>query len=176
MSLLHWARETFGDRDLSGVLASSSICFDSSVLEIFAPLSWGGTVILAENALELPTLKARQQVRLVNTVPSAIAELARTGGIPPSVRTVSLAGEALQNPLVQRIYEQKTIDRVINLYGLSEATVYTTMARPLRGSTDATPIGRPVSNTRVYLLDGNLDPVSPGVPGEKGSGRDDAID
>ncbi|PYT11829.1 MAG: non-ribosomal peptide synthetase, partial [Acidobacteria bacterium] len=166
VALLHWARQAFGDEDLAGVLASSSICFDSSVLEIFAPLSWGGTVILAENALELSTLKARQQVRLVNTVPSAIAELARTGGIPPSVRTVSLAGEALQNPLVQRIYEQKTIDRVINLYGLSEATVYTTMARPLRGSTDATPIGRPVSNARVYLLDGNLDPVSPGVPGE----------
>jgi len=166
VSLLHWARETFGDRDLSGVLASSSICFDSSVLEIFGPLSWGGTVILAENALELPTLPARDQVRLINTVPSAIAELLRTGGIPASVRTVSLAGEALQNPLVQRIYTQGTIERVINLYGLSEATVYTTIARPSRGATDTTPIGRPVSNTRVYILDENLDPVPPGVPGE----------
>ncbi len=166
VSLLHWARDTFSDEELSGVLASSSICFDSSVLEIFAPLSWGGTIVLAENVLHLPSLPARDEVRLVNTVPSAIAELLRAGGVPASVRTVSLAGEALQNPLVQRIYAQETIERVINLYGLSEATVYTTIASLPRGATGAAPIGRPVSNTRVYVLDEDLHPVPHGVPGE----------
>src|SRR5207249_402652 len=108
VSLLHWAREAFGEEVLSGVLASSSVCFDSSVLEIFAPLSWGGTIILAENALHLPSLAGRDQVRLVNTVPSAIAELVRAGAVPASVRTVSLAGEALRTPLVQEIYKQET--------------------------------------------------------------------
>jgi len=57
------------------VLASTSICFDLSVFEMFVPLSWGGTVILAENALALPGLPARGEVTLVNTVPSAIREL-----------------------------------------------------------------------------------------------------
>ncbi|TMQ67695.1 MAG: amino acid adenylation domain-containing protein, partial [Candidatus Eisenbacteria bacterium] len=166
VSLLHWAREEFGEDDLSGVLASSSVCFDSSVLEIFAPLSWGGTIILAENALHLPTLAARDEVRLVNTVPSAIAELVRAGGVPASVRTVSLAGEALQTPLVQAIYTQETIERVVNLYGLSEATVYTTIARLERKAGGPAPIGRPVSNTRVYVLDENREPLPAGVPGE----------
>ncbi len=166
VSLLHWARRALGDDALAGVLASSSVCFDSSVLEIFAPLAWGGAIILAENALRLPALAARHLVRLVNTVPSAIAELVRTDGLPASVRTVSLAGEALQNSLVQKIYAQTTVEGVVNLYGLSEATVYTTIARPQRGATDATPIGRPIDNTRVYVLDEDLEPVSPGVPGE----------
>ncbi|PYS94472.1 MAG: hypothetical protein DMF50_12430, partial [Acidobacteria bacterium] len=166
VSLLRWAREALTVEDLSGVLASSSICFDSSVLEIFAPLAWGGTIILAEDVLHLPSLPGRDAVRLVNTVPSAIAELLRIGGVPASVRTVSLAGEALQSVLVQTIYAQRTIDRVLNLYGLSEATVYTTIARLERGATGATPIGRPVSNTRVYILDEDLDPVPVDVPGE----------
>ncbi|HEY0781311.1 MAG TPA: amino acid adenylation domain-containing protein, partial [Thermoanaerobaculia bacterium] len=166
VSLLGWARETFGREELAGVLASSSICFDSSVLEIFAPLAWGGAIVLAENALHLPSLPSRDAVRLVNTVPSAIAELLRLGGIPASVRAVSLAGEALQSPLVRRIYDLPTIARVVNLYGLSEATVYTTMAEPERGAAEATPIGRPIANTRVYLTDEDGHPVSPGVPGE----------
>jgi amino acid adenylation domain-containing protein len=167
VSLLHWARETLTDEDRSGVLASSSVCFDSSVLEIFGPLSWGGKLILAENALSLPALPARDEVRLVNTVPSAFAELLRLGGVPDSVRTVSLAGEALPGALVRRIHEQATIERVINLYGLSEATVYSTIARLRRGEeTGATPIGRPVSNTRIYILDEDGNPVPPWVPGE----------
>ncbi len=75
VTFLHWARDHFDHTYLQGVLASTSICFDLSIFEIFVPLSWGGTVILAENALELPTLPAAAQVKLINTVPSAMAEL-----------------------------------------------------------------------------------------------------
>ncbi|HEX6902709.1 MAG TPA: amino acid adenylation domain-containing protein, partial [Thermoanaerobaculia bacterium] len=68
-ALMHWSRETFSDEELKGVLASTSICFDMSVFELFAPLAWGGTVILAENALALPDLPARDEVTLIDTVP-----------------------------------------------------------------------------------------------------------
>ncbi|MCP4663312.1 MAG: amino acid adenylation domain-containing protein, partial [bacterium] len=75
VAMLEWAREVFSAAELGGVLASTSICFDLSVFELFAPLAWGGRVILARDALELPALPAAAEVRLVNTVPSAITEL-----------------------------------------------------------------------------------------------------
>jgi amino acid adenylation domain-containing protein len=165
-TFLHWASEVFDEQQLAGVLASTSICFDLSVFEIFAPLGRGGRVILAENALALPTLPAAGQVTLINTVPSAIAELVRMRGIPASVRTVNLAGEALKLPLVQKIYEQPTINQVFNLYGPSEDTTYSTFTLVERGDTAAVTIGRPVANTQVHLLDASLQPVPRGVAGE----------
>src|SRR5207245_1557725 len=54
VALVYWAREVFAPEELAGVLACTSMCFDLSVFEMFVPLSWGGTVILAENALALP--------------------------------------------------------------------------------------------------------------------------
>jgi len=164
-TFIRWAQEVFDPAQLSGVLASTSVCFDLSVFEIFVPLSVGGKVILAANALELPSLAA-EEVTLVNTVPSAMAELVRMGGVPSTVRTVNLAGEALQNSLVQRIYELGSVERVLNLYGPSEDTTYSTWALIEKGSERVPPIGRPVANTRLYVLDGALGPVPVGVAGE----------
>ena len=74
IALLDWATGVFTREQLAGVLASTSFCFDISVFELFVPLSCGGKVILAENALHLATLPAARGVTLINTVPSAIAE------------------------------------------------------------------------------------------------------
>ncbi|MEH2026360.1 non-ribosomal peptide synthetase [Nostoc sp.] len=165
VALLHWAREVFTTEDLAGVLAATSICFDLSVFEIFVPLSWGGKVILAENALYLPTLLAAQQVTLINTVPSAIAELLRIQGIPASVRTVNLAGEPLQNRLVQQIYALDNIQKVFNLYGPTEDTTYSTFALVKKGDSIVT-IGRAIANTYCLLLDEQMQIVPTGVSGE----------
>ncbi|MDZ7963243.1 MAG: amino acid adenylation domain-containing protein [Aulosira sp. DedQUE10] len=165
VALLHWAREVFTTEDLAGVLAATSICFDLSVFEIFVPLSWGGKVILAENALYLPSLPAAQQVTLINTVPSAIAELLRINGIPASVRTVNLAGEPLQNRLVQQIYELDNIQKVFNLYGPTEDTTYSTFTLVKKGDSIVT-IGRPIANTSCLILDEHMQPVPTGVSGE----------
>ncbi|MBW8873687.1 MAG: amino acid adenylation domain-containing protein [Acidobacteria bacterium] len=159
-----WARAAFPAEALAGVLAATSICFDLSVFEIFAPLSWGGTVILADNALVLPVLPARGEVTLVNTVPSAMAELA-AGELPLALRTVNLAGEALAPQLVERIYLHAQIEHVLNLYGPTEDATYSTCARIERGAARVS-IGRPLSGTRAYVLDGRLQPVPGGVPGE----------
>ncbi|MEH2134191.1 MAG: amino acid adenylation domain-containing protein [Nostoc sp.] len=165
VALLHWAREVFTTEDLAGVLAATSICFDLSVFEIFVPLSWGGKVILAENALYLPTLLAAQEVTLINTVPSAIAELLRIQGIPASVRIVNLAGEALQNRLVQQIYALDNIQKVFNLYGPTEDTTYSTFALVKKGDSIVT-IGRAIANTYCLLLDEEMQIVPTGVSGE----------
>ncbi|MFN2529802.1 MAG: amino acid adenylation domain-containing protein [Pyrinomonadaceae bacterium] len=164
VTLLHWAQEVFSEEDLSGVLASTSICFDLSVFELFVPLSCGGKAIIAEDALNLPTLPYADEVTLINTVPSAIAELLRLGGIPPSVTTVNLAGEPLSSSLVRKIYQLPTISRVFDLYGPTEDTTYTTYA--LRRPDGPATIGRPIANTKIYLLDSLLSPAPIGIPGE----------
>ncbi len=166
VAMLHWAKSIFAPEDLAGVLASTSICFDLSIFELFVPLSWGGTVILARDALQLPALPVAGQVTLVNTVPSAMAELVRSGGIPAGVRTVNLAGEPLQNALAQQIYALATIGRVFNLYGPTEDTTYSTFTLVRKGAREAPTIGRPIDNSQVYLLDTALQPVPIGVPGE----------
>jgi amino acid adenylation domain-containing protein len=165
VTLLHWAKEVFTPAELAGVLAATSICFDLSVFELFVPLSWGGTVILAENILALPQLKAAEQVTLINTVPSAIAALCQTNSIPASVRSINLAGEALSPQLVQQLYEHSNVERVVNLYGPSEDTTYSTYTVVERGAEVIT-IGKPIANTQVYILDAQRKLVPVGVPGE----------
>ncbi|NJL63582.1 MAG: amino acid adenylation domain-containing protein [Methylacidiphilales bacterium] len=166
ITLMHWAKEVYSQEQLKGVLASTSICFDLSVFEIFVPLSWGGTIILADNALQLPELPAKSQVTLINTVPSAARELMRLEGIPTSVQTVNLAGEPLPQSLVEQLYQQPTIEQVINLYGPSEDTTYSTIVIIPKHSQEPPTIGHAIANTQVYILDENLHPVPIGVPGE----------
>ena len=165
-TFLWWAKEVFSAAELAGVLASTSVCFDLSVFEIFAPLSSGGQVIVVGNALELAGLRGSAEVTLVNTVPSAMAELLRVDGIPDSVRTVNLAGEPLQNTLVQQTYERSCVEQVINLYGPSEDTTYSTYGVVPRGLAGAPTIGRPIANSEVYILSKELRQVPVGVSGE----------
>jgi amino acid adenylation domain-containing protein len=165
-TLVQWAADAFSSGELDRVFASTSICFDLSVFELFAPLSYGGTIILAENALELSVLPAAPQITLINTVPSAIAELVRGGRLPASVRTVNLAGEPFSRGLVGRLLSNSSVDRVLNLYGPSEDTTYSTFAVIAAESGSPPPIGRPIANTQVYVLDGERLQEPIGVPGE----------
>ncbi|AOX02677.1 hypothetical protein BJP34_27440 [Moorena producens PAL-8-15-08-1] len=165
VALCHWSKQTFTTSEMSGVLAATSICFDLSVFELFVTLSNGGRVILAQNALDITNLDTASEITLINTVPSAIAELLRVEGIPPQVQTVNLAGEPIQNQIVQQLYQHQTIEFVYNLYGPSEDTTYSTQAKLVQGATEAPSIGRPIANTQVYILDSHLQPVPIGVPG-----------
>jgi len=97
--LMHWVREFFSPQELRGGLASTSICVDVSLFELFAPLSWGGTVILAPSALALPALPAAREVTLVNAAPLAATKLMRDPAIGPGVRMINLAGKPLRRVL-----------------------------------------------------------------------------
>ena len=166
---LSWAHQVFSRDDLAGVLASTSICFDLSVFEIFAPLSCGGLTIVVKNALALAELSetAAQRVKLINTVPSAMRELVRMKAVPASVRVVNLAGEALPGDLVHEIYEVSEVKQVFNLYGPSEDTTYSTYAHiPCTHDAIQVPIGKPIKNTQVYVLDERMEPLPIGAPGE----------
>ena len=149
------------------MLASTSITFDLSVFEIFVPLARGGTVILAGNALELPAAAGAGEVRLVNTVPRRSApSCCAADELPPSVRTVNLAGEALlgrwptgstRGPPGVAAAATSTVP--------SEDTTYSTsprMRRRRRRAGDRPPVHRHAG----YVLDRRLQPVPVGVAGE----------
>lgn len=168
MSFVAWAGQNFTREELSGVLAATSICFDLSIFELWATLALGGAVILAEDVLSwwdsLREEKDRSRVTLINTVPSAMAKLIQQGRLPDSIVTVNLAGEALQETLVNQIYKGSNVKHINNLYGPSETTTYSTWMKVENDQKVA--IGEPIANTQVYVLDQELELAPIGTTGE----------
>ncbi|MGD0065236.1 MAG: amino acid adenylation domain-containing protein, partial [Streptosporangiaceae bacterium] len=165
--LVSWVRVQFSAGELSRVLAASSLSFDFSVFEILAPLAWGGGVEIVRNVLALADEFADpQSERMISGVPSAITHVMNTSQISLRVRTVVLGGELFTPRALAAIRATWPRARVVNIYGPTETTVYVTSWSP-RSDTDQTPtIGPPTGNTRVFVLDKNLQLVPPGIGGE----------
>src|SRR5262249_36874948 len=162
VNFLSWAKAVFSREALARTLFCTSINFDLAVYELFLPLAVGTSVVVVENALAV----AQESATLLNTVPSAMQMLVDSGGVPETVRTVNLAGEALRGELVDRIFGATQVEEIHNLYGPSETTTYSTWVRMRRAEGFAPTIGRPIANTRVYILDVYGEPVPEGVAGE----------
>ncbi|WP_186763185.1 non-ribosomal peptide synthetase [Lentzea tibetensis] len=166
-AMLEWARRVFPAEVMEHTLAATSVCFDLSVYEIFAPLTTGATVTLAPNdALDLiHDRKHYQHITLINSVPSVARELLAADAIPRHAHTINLAGEPLPPALVRDLYAHRNVHTVNNLYGPSEDTTYSTHAVTNPGH-DRTPIGTPVDGTQTHVLDAALRPVPLGSIGE----------
>ncbi|GEM_PF-1498573 len=168
-AFLCWAREVFSEAEWRDVLAATSVCFDLSIYELFGTLAWGGTVHLVDNLFALADYPRRDAITLINTVPSVCAALLALGDLPASVRTVNLAGEPLRGHLVRQLRRQPGVRRLLNLYGPTEDTTYSTV-HELPASSEADeaepPIGRPLPGTTVHVLDPYGAPVPMGVAGE----------
>jgi amino acid adenylation domain-containing protein len=164
VALVAWAGQLYRPEELAGVFFATSASFDISVFEIFCPLCLGGKVVLADSILDLGSHPARSEITFLSGVPSAVAEVVRTQSVPPSVRTVALAGEPFPQPLVDALCALSHIERVFELYGPTETTVYSTGGQ--RTPANRASLGRPFPNERVYVLDRNLQPVPIGVAGE----------
>ncbi|NQY38114.1 MAG: amino acid adenylation domain-containing protein, partial [Alteromonadaceae bacterium] len=164
VSLLTWSANELSIDDRQGVLASTSMCFDLSVYELFLPLISGTQCILIDSILSLGDLPQRDSITLINTVPSAAKALLEEGTLPSSVRVINLAGEPLKSSLVDDLYQTSNVKRVYDLYGPSETTTYSTFT--LRALSGLETIGRPVANTQAYIvgLQGEVTPS--GVVGE----------
>src|SRR5262249_12587051 len=162
-AFLFWADTVFGPEDRAEVVASTSICFDLSVFELFLPLCCGGKIVLIQHSLDIVDVAKTNMPTLINTVPSAMAEILRAGGLPESLRVVNLAGEPLSNALVAAI-RQRSNARVLDLYGPSETTTYSTFA--VREPDAPQTIGRPILNTQIYLMDNHWRPAPIGAIGE----------
>ncbi|MDB9344758.1 amino acid adenylation domain-containing protein [Nodularia spumigena CS-586/05] len=167
VGFVKWAHSVFNAEQLAGVLASTSICFDLSIFEIFVPLTQGGSVILVENAIYIE--QAHQSpvpITLINTVPSAAAQMLNMNAIPSTVQVMNLAGEPLKNSLVQSLYQTTLIKEIYNLYGPSEDTTYSTFTKVAKNAENEPSIGKAIANTRIYILDHYNQPLPPGIPGE----------
>ncbi|KOT48558.1 non-ribosomal peptide synthetase [Streptomyces rimosus subsp. rimosus] len=166
-SLAHAQIERFGVTADSRILQFASPSFDAAWWELVMAFSSGATLVVPEEGRlvgkALQTVLADQRVTHVTLPPSVLGALpAGAESALPELRAVALAGEAVPPELVARWAVGGR--EVVNAYGPTESTVCVSMS----GTTDGTvaPIGRPVTNTRVYVLDAALRPVPVGVAGE----------
>ncbi|WP_280863756.1 non-ribosomal peptide synthetase [Streptomyces sp. SAI-144] len=150
------------------LLAVTTTAFDIAALEMFLPLLSGGTVVMAakEDVAQpaaLAGLIERHGITVVQGTPSLWQMLVSHD--PERLRGVRalVGGEALPADLAEALLS--SADEVTNLYGPTETAIWST-ASPVTRAPGPPPIGRPIANTRVYVLDEGLSLVPPGVVGE----------
>jgi amino acid adenylation domain-containing protein len=166
-SLLSWAVSVLGAQNLSRVLATTSLNFDVSVFEILAPLLAGGATEIVRDLLALVEPPRRVwKASLISAVPSVFSMLLERGLVVEDVSTIVFAGEALPARLVQQTRAILPHCRIADFYGPTETTVYVTAWHSDAEADGSPSIGRPIWNTRVYVLDARLQPVPIGVAGE----------
>ncbi|MBM7173307.1 amino acid adenylation domain-containing protein, partial [Streptomyces sp. G44] len=166
-NLAAWARDEFGERPLAHVLFTTSLNFDVSVFEMFGPLLAGGRIEVLRDLLALGDRHTGDRSGvLVSGVPSALARIVTRSDVRTTADTVVFCGEALTAQAAAVVKDELRAERVYNIYGPTEATVYATVWSTDGPVSRAPSIGRPLHNTRTYVLDGNLQPVPAGVAGE----------
>ncbi|WP_158617156.1 non-ribosomal peptide synthetase, partial [Corallococcus exercitus] len=167
---LQWLGAEFRLSPEDRMLAFASPGFDVSVAELLAPLSRGARVVMASPGAVDPDSLARliagQGVTVLESVPSLLALLLEVPAFTEAsaLRLVFCGGEALSLELAERFHARLGAT-LINAYGPTEATVDAAMAVCPRGAL-RTPIGRPVANTWVHVLDSHLEPLPVGMVGE----------
>ncbi|WP_435602549.1 amino acid adenylation domain-containing protein [Streptomyces sp. bgisy130] len=157
--------EAFAVGPRSRVLQFASLSFDAAAWELIMALTTGAALVVAPPPRLAPgeplaRLLAEQGVTHATLPPAALGVMAPDS--LPAGMTLVVAGEACAPELVGRWSAGR---RMVNAYGPTETTVCATMSEPLSG-TQTPPIGSPIRNARVYLLDAALQPVPAGVPGE----------
>ncbi|GAA2328229.1 non-ribosomal peptide synthetase [Streptomyces kunmingensis] len=151
-------------------------CFDISLWQLLSALLVGGRTLLVEQEaiLDVPRFVdtiERGRVNVLQVVPSyleaVLAELDARPRALPDLRCVSVTGEAVKKELVRRWFAARPGVRLVNAYGLTETsddTNHEVMDRVPEH--DRVPLGRPVANVRIYVVDEDLVPVPLGAPGE----------
>ncbi|WP_280347236.1 non-ribosomal peptide synthetase [Nocardia neocaledoniensis] len=167
---LRWKTTEFGLTTQDAVLLKTAASFDLSVWEFWSTAVCGGRLVIAapdghRDPQYLAELMRREGVTTLHAVPSMLDALL-TVPFPAAVRRVLAIGEALPPALVRRFTAAAPGTALFNVYGPTEAAVSITHHRVSDSDTDTVPIGRPVWNSQVYVLDARMRPVPAGVPGE----------
>ncbi|WP_457662960.1 amino acid adenylation domain-containing protein [Sinorhizobium medicae] len=168
---LSWARESYAPTSSSVV--SSSLAFDATVNSLFAPLVSGGHALLTKEGDEVEGIRSRvgTPCGLVNVTPillDVLGQQLQSAGDASQVEVLVIGGEALSSSTVELWRQIQPAARMVNEYGPTEAVVgcaFHDIPADLSASTNV-PIGRPIANTRLYLLDGHGAPVPFGAVGE----------
>jgi amino acid adenylation domain-containing protein len=157
----------FGPRDT--LLALTTLSFDIAALEIFLPLVSGGKLVLARteesrDPSRLAALIASSGCTMIQATPATWRALLATGWNGDPRLTILCGGEALARDLAAALLQR--CGALWNMYGPTETTIWSLRHKVGPGEEEVVPIGRPLANTRVYILDDNDAPVPDLVPGE----------
>jgi amino acid adenylation domain-containing protein len=155
-----------GEQDI--LLALTTVSFDIAVLEIFLPLMVGARLVLAEQGCvadggRLSKALAEAGATIMQATPVTWRLLLQAGWRPGPDFTALCGGEELPRDLAQQLLASGV--RLWNMYGPTETTVWSALQR-VEAADGAIPIGRPIANTSIVLLDRHGQPVPVGVPGE----------
>jgi amino acid adenylation domain-containing protein len=170
---LLWMQSEYKLTPADRVLQKTPYSFDVSVWELFWPLMTGATLVMAQagghrDPSYLAQLMVREKITTTHFVPSMLRAFLETAALPKhsSLRQVFCSGEALPADLQNRFFQMFDAD-LHNLYGPTEAAVDVTFWACRRGDARPfVPIGRPIANIQIYILDAQLQPAPVGVAGE----------
>ncbi len=171
---LLWMQDAYRLTPSDRILQKTPFSFDFSVCEFFWPLLTGARVVMAlpgghKDGAYLAKLIRKEKITTIHFVPSMLSAFLEQGGLESScasLKRVFCGGEALPFELQQRFFSLLPAE-LHNLYGPTEAAVDVTYWACERESRRRTvPIGRPIANTQIYILDRHLQPKPVGVPGE----------
>ena len=170
---LQWMQQAYGLTSVDHVMQKTPYTFDVSVWELLWPLQTGARLVLAapEGHRDRDYLLReieRQEITLLHFVPSMLKVFvagAAVGERCRSVRCIVSSGEALSAELQQEAQERLSA-RLENLYGPTEAAIDVTVWSCEERADGKVPIGKPISNTELYVLDGAQELVPVGVKGE----------
>lgn len=151
------------------LLSVTTPSFDIAQLELLQPLLRGARLVIADRGTvrdpaALARLVADEGVTVVQATPSLWSGVALLAPEALDGLRVLVGGEALPAPLARQLHDRTS--QLVNVYGPTETTVWSTAAPVGPAELDAPPIGRPLANTRVHVLDAGLLPVPDGTPGE----------
>jgi amino acid adenylation domain-containing protein len=172
---LHWMQDAYGLTTDDRILQKTPYNFDVSVWEFFWTLSFGAALIMAkpgghkDSAYLVNTIN-REKITTIHFVPTMLNVFLEDPGINTIrwLKRVICSGETLAVEYQEKFFKRFTpAVELHNLYGPTEASVDVTHWTCQRNSSrHSVPIGRPIANTRIYILDRNLNIVPIGIPGE----------
>jgi len=170
---LRWMQDEYRLTPVDVVLQKTPFSFDVSVWEFFWPLFTGARLVIAKpeghkDAGYLVETIQRAGVTTIHFVPSMLQLFIEEPGVEKcaSLRQIMCSGEALPYDLCERVWAKLPHVQLHNLYGPTEAAVDVTYWHCQPNSRQIVPIGRPVANTQMYVLDQHLSPVPIGVTGD----------
>ncbi|MET3717903.1 non-ribosomal peptide synthase/polyketide synthase [Pseudomonas sp. PvP001] len=171
LNRLQWMQAEYGLTANDRVLQKTPYTFDVSVWEFFWPLLSGASLVMAppgahRDPQALRELIVEHGITTLHFVPSMLQAFVSAGELPActSLKRIICSGEALPAELQRQVLAQ-TDSEVHNLYGPTEAAIDVT-AWACREDGNSVPIGRPIANTQIHILDADLNPVPVGVAGE----------
>ena len=173
LNRLQWMQDALPLTPADRVLQKTPYSFDVSVWEFFWPLMTGATLVVAEpdahkDPARLIELIVAERITTLHFVPSMLRAFLETPGVErcASLRQVICSGEELPRDLARMCQEKLPAAALHNLYGPTEAAVDVTWHFCARDAHGPVPIGRPIANIEVHVLDPELQPVPVGVAGE----------